>query len=71
MAKGTVKKWKADRGWGFISPDNGGNDIFVHHTGLRRKPGQRRADLLENQRVEYELFTGEKGLQASDVIVID
>ena len=62
MPQGTVKWFSTQKGYGFITQDEGG-DIFVHVTGLA--PGT--AGLDENQRVEFELSEGRKGPQATDV----
>lgn len=62
MPQGTVKWFSTQKGYGFITQDEGG-DIFVHVTGLA--PGTTGLD--ENQRVEFELSEGRKGPQATDV----
>ncbi len=62
MPQGTVKWFSTQKGYGFITQDEGG-DIFVHVTGLA--PGTTALD--ENQRVEFELSEGRKGPQATDV----
>ena len=62
MPQGTVKWFSTQKGYGFITQDEGG-DIFVHVTGLA--PGT--TGLEENQRVEFELSEGRKGPQATDV----
>ncbi len=61
MATGTVKWFNPTKGFGFIKPDNGGSDVFVHISALQ-KAGLR--TLNDNQRVEYELAT-EKGKTAA------
>jgi cold shock protein len=58
MATGTVKWFNTEKGYGFIQPDTGGPDVFVHITALNRA-GLR--DLKENQKVSYELETGRNG----------
>lgn len=63
MATGVVKWFNRDRGYGFISPDDGGKDVFVHSTGIA-EAGQ---GLDEGQRVEFEVTQGEKGPQAANV----
>jgi CspA family cold shock protein len=64
MATGTVKWFNADKGFGFISVDGGGSDVFVHQTAIRSE-GFR--ELQEDQRVEFEVVQGQKGAQAADV----
>ncbi len=69
MARGTVKWFDATKGFGFIRPDDGGKDAFVHISAVERAglPG-----LSEGQRVEYELGPGRDGrLAASDLKAID
>jgi cold shock protein len=67
MAQGTVKWFNADKGFGFIQPDDGGADVFVHHSAIDAS-GFR--SLEENQRVRYEVTQGPKGPQASNVRVL-
>ncbi|NUT35289.1 MAG: cold-shock protein [Hamadaea sp.] len=64
MAQGTVKWFNADKGFGFISVDNGGPDVFVHFSAIQSN-GYR--SLEENQRVEFEIAQGAKGPQAEQV----
>src|SRR5260370_19831371 len=61
MAQGTVKWFNADKGYGFIAPDDGTDDVFVHHSAIQAD-GYR--SLQENQRVEYTAGRGAKGPQA-------
>ncbi|NUL02913.1 cold-shock protein [Streptomyces lunaelactis] len=61
MATGTVKSWDANKGYGFVSQDDGGADVFVHFSVIQSN-GYR--GLEENQRVEYEVTQGPKGPQA-------
>ena len=67
MAQGTVKWFNADKGFGFISQDGGGDDVFVHFSAIQSN-GYR--TLEENQRVEFEITQGQKGPQAEQVRVI-
>jgi cold shock protein len=64
MTQGTVKWFSADRGYGFIAPDDGTDDVFVHQSAIQAE-GHR--GLQENQRVEYTARQGPKGLQAEQV----
>jgi len=65
MAQGTVKWFNAEKGFGFITPDEGGADLFVHHTAIQDR-GFR--TLQENQRVNFDLAQGPKGPQATNVV---
>jgi cold shock protein len=64
MAQGTVKWFNAEKGFGFISVDGGGPDVFVHFSAIQTS-GYRTLD--ENQRVEFEVTQGQKGPQAENV----
>jgi CspA family cold shock protein len=64
MATGTVKWFNNTKGYGFIAPDDGGEDVFVHHSAIVME-GYRK--LVEGQKVEFEVTTGPKGLQAQNV----
>lgn len=64
MATGTVKSFNADKGYGYISQDDGGADVFVHFSAIQTN-GYR--SLEENQRVEFEVTQGPKGPQAEMV----
>ena len=66
MATGTVKWFNDAKGYGFITPDGGGDDLFVHHTGIA---GEGFKTLQEGSKVEYQEISGAKGLQATDVRV--
>ena len=61
---GTVKWFDADKGFGFITPDNGGDDVFVHFRAIV-SDGYKTLD--EGQSVSYETEQGQKGLQAANV----
>jgi CspA family cold shock protein len=65
MAEGTVKWFNADKGYGFIAPDDGGADVFVHFSAIQ-SDGYR--SLQENQRVEFAIGQGTRGPQAEQVV---
>jgi CspA family cold shock protein len=62
--EGTVKWFSDEKGYGFISPDDGGEDLFVHHTGI---VGNGFKSLEEGAKVTYEAAQGRKGMQAQNV----
>jgi cold shock protein len=64
MAQGTVKWFSDEKGYGFISPDEGGEDLFVHHSGIA---GNGFKSLEEDTKVTYEATQGKKGMQADNV----
>jgi CspA family cold shock protein len=64
MTEGTVKWFNGDKGFGFITPDGGGADVFAHFSAISAS-GFR--SLEENQRVAFEITQGAKGPQASDI----
>ena len=65
MAKGTVKWFSDQKGYGFITPEGGEKDLFVHHSSIQ---GEGFKSLQEGQSVEFEKTEGEKGPQASNVV---
>lgn len=67
MASGTVKWFSSEKGYGFIANDDGGKDIFVHHTAIQMN-GYKKLD--EGDRVSFETTKGSKGPQAEDVSVV-
>jgi len=64
MATGKVKWFNDSKGYGFITPSDGSKDVFVHHSAIKME-GYRK--LVEGQKVEFEVTTGPKGLQAQNV----
>ncbi len=64
MATGTVKWFNDAKGFGFVTPDGGGDDLFVHFSAIQ---GQGFKTLQENQRVSFDATTGPKGPQASNI----
>ncbi len=66
MATGTVKWFNESKGFGFITPSNGGDDVFVHFSAIQ---GGGFKTLVEGQSVNFEVEKGPKGLQASKVTV--
>jgi len=64
MAVGTVKWFNAEKGFGFIAPDEGGADVFVHFSAIQMS-GYRA--LEQDQRVEFEITQGQRGPQADNV----
>jgi CspA family cold shock protein len=67
MTQGTVKWFNGEKGFGFIAPEDGGADVFVHYSGIDAS-GFRSLD--EGQRVEFDLGQGQKGPQATGVRVV-
>jgi len=65
MSTGKVKWFNESKGYGFIQPDGGGRDVFVHFSAIQ---GDGYKTLSEGQTVEFEIIQGEKGPQASNVL---
>ena len=65
MSMGTVKWFNADKGFGFITPDDGGDDLFAHHSEVKTSGY---ATLNEGQKVEYEVGEGQKGPCAKNIV---
>jgi len=66
MATGIVKWFSNAKGYGFISPDEGGDDIFAHFSSIEMEGYK---SLKEGQRVEFDVSNGPKGLQASKIML--
>jgi cold shock protein len=64
MATGTVKWFNDAKGFGFIKPDNGGEDLFAHFSAINTQGFK---SLAENQRVTFDITTGPKGKQAANI----
>ena len=64
MAEGTVKWFNGEKGYGFITPDGGDKDVFVHYSAIQ---GRGFKSLEEGQRVIFEISQGQKGPQADNV----
>ena len=65
MSTGTVKWFNSNKGYGFIAPDDGSDDLFVHHSEIKTTGY---ASLAEGQKVEYEVGQGKKGPCATEVV---
>ncbi len=64
MAQGTVKWFNAEKGFGFIAQEDGGDDVFVHYSAIQSQ-GYKTLD--ENQKVEFDVTQGQKGPQAENI----
>jgi CspA family cold shock protein len=64
MAKGIVKFFNDEKGFGFFTPDEGGNDVFIHYSNI---VGEGRRSLNNDAKVEFEVAPGRKGPEAVDV----
>ena len=67
MAIGTVKWFDDAKGFGFITPDDGGKELFAHHTGIRMEG---RRSLKEAQKVSYEAIDSDKGPKATNIVAV-
>jgi CspA family cold shock protein len=67
MTQGTVKWFNSEKGFGFIAPEDGSADVFVHYSEIQ---GNGFRTLEENQRVQFEITQGQKGPQASGVTAL-
>ena len=68
VAQGTVKWFNADKGFGFITPEDGGKDLFVHYSEIKSGGGY--ATLNDGQQVEFEIGQGQKGPCANNVVAV-
>ncbi len=67
MARGTVKWFNENKGFGFIKPEDDSQDVFVHFTAIKEEGFK---TLVEGQEVEFDIVQGEKGLQAANVVKV-
>ena len=69
MATGTVKWFNDSKGFGFVTPEDGGKDLFAHFSAIQGQGGFK--TLKEGQRVNFDVTTGPKGLQAANIRAAD
>lgn len=67
MATGTVKWFSREKGYGFVSPDGGGDDLFVHFTAVQLGSLH---EVVEERRVEFDVVTGERGPQTANLRLV-
>ena len=67
MARGTVKWFSDQKGYGFITPEDGSKDVFVHHSAVQ---GDGYKSLQEGQMVDFEVTSSPKGPQAANVVTV-
>ncbi|OLT24952.1 cold shock domain protein CspD [Actinomadura sp. CNU-125] len=66
MATGTVKWFNSEKGFGFIAQDDGGADVFAHYSNIA---AQGFRELVEGQKVTFDVTQGQKGLQAENIVI--
>jgi len=70
VTKGTVKWFNSKKGYGFITPDDGSPDVFVHYSAIKAESSEFKT-IYEGDIVEFETTQGQKGPQATDVVVTE